>query len=277
MTIDRIQGFFVDEDAIRMLIDSMESRARKAAPDKQAKVRVHINRKDNYSYTAAAVEDLFREPNFGRTAIQDISISIEVEEVFEAQVRLTKEFGILGDITGADHDQVTLAATELSDIIRDCKQNEIPHRINPYIVLIPLGFVAPILYSLFYNYYLFPMPDLSAETIKELTDALQSNSPVTKLDSIIKFHGQQLELQNNKVNITFSGLTALWAGAAILAMLTAFTLNYLFPRNVFYFGKQKNEFTKKKQLRSYLWWGVIISVPVSLLSTFIYNYFSKNL
>lgn len=256
------KGFILDEERLRKIVNIINKRLQEQ--DQNFHVGFKVYRADDFYYTTDNIDTILSEENLPWEKIRELIITAEYDQI----VTISLDFDIYDytrlKIEGEDRDFIYLLFSE----IKTYASNEVnvvrPIRINPLPILIT-GMIAMLL--LFY-YMISSMPSIYG-------DISISNETLTiedKLDYLI-----QREVNRDRSSQPFVGLMSSMIILAIIMMIATLLsskfnsfLSYMFPSNIFLFGKEIIRFNRRLELRSKIIWGGIISFIMSLLSSIVW-------
>jgi hypothetical protein len=258
------RGFLLDEPRLRKLKDIIESREIKS---RYSKVVYRVYRGDSYSYETESVDDVVNEDNedWRRITRLDVRISQrETEEDQENRLRFLLSFsdkeGCELRITAENRDRVFLLFSDLREYIQH--EVTVTRQIDEGQgrVLGMVLSVAIILATLLSTMYLTEHfdPELSRQ-------ALNSPDIATKLNFLIS-HRERTSF--NVKSLIIAGVGMMISLAVLFGSVGAI-VSFIFPGNVFLFGKRKETFEKRQRLTSNLLWIVGAGLIVSVVAGFI--------
>lgn len=255
-------GFLLDESRLRKLKDIVESREIKNYPE--SKIVYRVFRGDSYSYETESVDDVVNEDNEDWRRITRLGIRISrpgKDDDEKVGIRFLLSFsdkeGCALRIAAEDRDRVFLLFSDLRDYV----QNEIT--VTRTIDEESIRFASMMFFLLIMTFAfaatLFVEHSHSPNAMKE---ALKSPDLANKINYLIEGQG---------VAPTSKAIIAAFAGLILLAftMLTGAPraiIRFVFPGNVFLFGKRKERFEKRQRLTSNLLWIVGVGLVVSTLA-----------
>ena len=246
------RGYILDEERLRKIHNLLESRISKYSTPLSPQYKVF--RGDSLSYETGSVEDVVNEDNDDWRAITRVELFAEQGEVFRFRLTFAKDTVSLF-INGDDRDAVFLLFSDVREYIR----NEIlagrkPNRdvTRAISFLIALGPMIAVMFYLAHSTRVdtaLASKALSTNDLAEkinflVRNAVQGQSPVGWLPWVMLLTFVTVALSDSFVK--------LW--------------RFLFPTDLFLFGKRKVQFEKRRSLVSKLFWGVAVSLAVSALA-----------
>ncbi len=257
------RGFILDEERVRRIKDTLESRLSKRPNPISPTYKVY--RGDGYSYTTQLIDDVTREDNEDWRRITRLDVTADEKDKLE--LKLT--FGAKGvdlNIIGDDRDEVYLLFSDLRDYI----QNEVA-----VVRAVPEGFgalVTVIAITLLVLIFLGPLAYQSrGRSPEEYKSLLRSADTIPKLNFLIESARRQ--------DLGRMGFFGILGMLAVLVLMITHSFQrigeYFFPSNQFIFGKQKQAFDRRQRFRSNLFWVGIVGLAVSLVAGFVVWYATR--
>jgi len=244
------KGFLFDEEKLRKINDIISKRISNT-------LEFFIFREDSYSYKTTNLEDIINEDNLKWARINEIDINVENED-FDLSLEFNEK-GTLLQINGSNRDDVFLLFSELKEYL----SNEVCSKgLTSKFILdaIPaLAFI--ILLGVIVIDVLIDMgtPKFDEQLVSNL---MQSNEINEKINFLIQFETKSNDTRPNIVIISL--LPFLLIGIVFRESLTKFVL-YFYPTNLFLFGKEIDRYKKRLDIRSKLFWVILIGTIVSIV------------
>ena len=264
------KGFLLNEERIRKINHIIRERLRAFDDDVVSEYKIY--RADSFVYETSDVEDIIGEDNAEWQKV----IRITVSAVYSDEISLELDFDFSGTtlrIEGSDRDNVYLLFSDL----RQYLENEVntirrypqARRFVPTLVLlIPLFF-----FSMFvFNFYTLTRSDEDSTL-----SIIESNDIHIKLNFLVESSRFSRDSFRNPVLFLLVGFISMALSLIVLLMgpgAIARPYRYLFPANLFLFGKESGRYEQRTALRGKVVWGVGITLLVSIVAGLVVNYFA---
>jgi hypothetical protein len=252
-------NFLLDEERLRKLREIIATRLNKRSAKLSPSFKVF--RGDSYSYVTDLVDDVVKEDNDDWRRITRLEVFVEAKD--DLELRLTfSSTGTELNIQGEERDEVFLLFSDLREYINNdvATSRAISRRslrsFLPFLsAVIMIGFFGTMWYQ------------TTVAHRGEYQAALISIDVQQKLNFII----------NDQQRRT-GGTIWLWVVVVMITFVLFTTgaleksTEFLFPSNVFLFGKRKLLFERKRRLLSNLLWIVLVGLCVSIVAGFVVWY-----
>ncbi|HAN6713169.1 hypothetical protein AWP63_22445 [Escherichia coli] len=247
--------FEVDEEKLRRI----HSIIKKRLPEKNKEtIEFIIKKSDNFIYHTKNIIDIINEPNDSTSKINSIKINYNSENM-DIAVLLSNKTGASINVSGENRDDVFLLSSELKEYISKEVANITKMKwmqartISSIIMLLLVGYIT----------YIFS--DIKIIDANALKVALESTNPNDKLNFLINKGNKDIKTATTIVPMFILLL------AVIASQIIPFEkiMNYIYPRNIFLFGKEISLIERKKRNRSNIFWVIIVGSIISLLVAFI--------
>jgi hypothetical protein len=253
-------GFLLDETRLRKLKDIIESRETRRS---DSKLLYRISRGDSYSYETESVDDVVNEDNEDWRRITRLDLKISYPEPHHAKeddLRFILSFsdkdGCELHIAAEDRDRVLLLFSDLRDYI----QHEItvtrtidPENSRFLGMFISLGIITILALTVLYL-----IVQVEPETLKQ---ALKNPDISAKLNFLIEQRGRP---PSPRVMVSL-GLSFVLALSSVFGSVAA-VVRFIFPGNLFLFGKRKERFERRQRITGNLLWVVGVGLAVSIIA-----------
>lgn len=253
------KGFLLDEERIRKINEILCERLE--GLDNGCELAYRVYRADAFSYTTSRVEDVIAEEN---TRWQRI-VSLSVSATYQDALGLKLEFSDSGtelNIEGEDRDFVYLLFSDLRQYISkevNCLRG-IP---KPAAMIVTLGLMIVGLAAI----VTFFVQPTRRPAWRDLDTVLASQDVHEKLDYLLECRRPT----------AMPGALSVGMGSMLAALLVMFFAvmdidwvsrvgRYLFPANVFLFGKELDRYERSQALRGKIVWGILIAFGVALVA-----------
>ncbi|WP_227317451.1 hypothetical protein [Cedecea davisae] len=252
--------FEVDEEKIRRIHSILKNRIQE---DNHNLITFTVKKADNFIYHTSDINSIISEPNDSTSKISGIDIDYISSQIIIG-VSLNKKNGASINVSGEDRDDVFLLSSELREYIAKEVAN-----IKKLTWLHTRTFlvIAMIIFTIYMTYIFTTLKSVDTSTMKL---ALDSTNPNDKLNFLI--NKEKKELPATPI-IPMFGLLTLIMIAQIIP--TERIIAYIYPRNLFLFGKEISLIEKKKRNRSNIFWVVGVGSLISLLVAFISTKFMQ--
>lgn len=199
-------------------------------------IKITLGFSDGSDMTTEDVEDLPKEENTSGRRIKQITINGELNDAKVSVSFGTKNNNAINlSITGPDRQWSYVTKSILEDRIKDCKET----RPRTWIICLFVIIISAILYYFF---------------IQNIRNHLPSLSTPSK--------------NNSGYDLTLTGW-GVFFGLLPISILLVYSVQKLFPNTIFLLGKEIQRHDRIARIRSNLFWGVIIGIPLSLISAFL--------
>ncbi|MFH0771100.1 MAG: hypothetical protein V1933_00575 [Candidatus Omnitrophota bacterium] len=238
------KGYIVDEAKFRKINDIIIKRL--VEKELTTKLFCKIFRKDSFCFTTKNIDDLLKEDNWQNTRIIRVVLECKDESLdFELDF---DEKGVSIRIEGKERDFVFLLYSDLKEFI----QNEVAtvRKINSLKTTSDMALILVAATFLMIS-ILMKVPKIPAKI-------LESSDIHEKLNFLIQRPGSP------------EPKSLLYMAPIVFLLLLSPSLlrrlfNYCYPYNVFVIGKEIDTYEKRINIRSKLFWGVIVTPFISLI------------
>ncbi|ELJ4027498.1 hypothetical protein QQW46_001199 [Escherichia coli] len=242
--------FEVDEEKLRRIHSILKNRLPEKHKDS---INFIIKRSDNLIYQTESINDIIKEPNDSTSKIDSIKIDYESEEL-NVGILLSNKTGASINVLGESRDDVFLLSSELKEYISKEVANIKRMKwlqaknIVSLIMLLLVGYVT---------YIFSTIKTVDIDTYKL---AIDSTNPNDKLNYLISKGNKDSQIAK------FLSPMFLILLALITSQIISFNkiINFIYPVNVFLFGKEKTLIEKKKRNRSNIFWVICVGGALSL-------------
>jgi hypothetical protein len=249
------KSFILGEEGIRKISEIIRTRV--PAQD----VELKIYRSDNLVYETLSIEDILKEENSTRNQIVEIEFKSEGDGI-STGIEFSKKDGVTIDIQSEDRDQAFLLASDLKEYIRTEIISQRSINVNRSLVkdlIFPIGMILSIVVMMLFT------SDTPKFNEEEIQGILASANVDEKLNVILQYTHASKDISKMPwIFVVIIGITIVFSCIAPV-------ISKLYPKNVFYIGKEMTRYDGIINLRGKILWGVIISFIVSLSAgAFIY-------
>lgn len=254
------RGFFLTEETLIKLDDII--RKRLLAADPEAKLQFKVFRADGMLVEFDSPSSVAAEENSSRNAIKRLEI-LSSGETYKLSLKFDPKDNTDLAIESNDRDLAYLLASDIKDYIHSevlkFRSFSFDSALNSRNIF-PL-LMLPFLYLSFSNIKESPKSDIVASV-------LSSHDVQAKLNFLIETRVSQ------DVGPMKWSLIAIFAIFISLFFLGNF-LDKVYPRNVFYWGKQAHAHDRLVGLREKVTWGIVIAFVIGIASTVAVDYFKN--
>lgn len=252
------KGFILDEGKLRKINEIIKKRIEKY-PD--AKIIFKIFRSDSFTFNTYIIDDIFKEDNDRSCSIIKISISVNINNL-QLDLEFDKEDHTTIHIEGTDRDEVYLLHTNLIEYMK----HEVNKFIRPPSERIIFN-IIPTLFLLFYISYTVFSPYINVPP--KASEALLNSSDINeKLNYLIRYYAY---IKKNSFSIK-----------EIIIIIISISLffiesiwNFLFKSNLFLIGKEIENYNKWRNIRGFIFGGIILAIIIGIISNFLFSKFFK--
>ena len=262
------RGFLLNEERIRKINHIIQERLKTFSDERESKYKIY--RADSFVYETTNIEDIISEDNAEWQRIIRITVSAEYSDELSLELDFECD-GTTLRIEGSDRDNVYLLSSDL----REYLENEVntirryprARRVIPAVMLlIPL-----ILFSAF----LFNTYTLSRSGSDDMVNIIESEDMNKKLNFLIEKSYPSRDSFSNTMIFLLAAITSMVFSIIVLMMgpdTIAKPYRYLFPTNLFLFGKESRRHEQRIALRGKVVWGVGITLLVSIAAGLVVKY-----
>jgi hypothetical protein len=254
----------ISDEQLHGAIEAVSDIARSAIENYKTIV-YQVFRGDFY-FTTQNIQDVINEENYEWKKLEQIKITSGERGIFMVELTFTRKGRHSWEsnkakleIEGEDRDFIYLLFSDLRQYI----SNEVSVNSRKPAMVFRLLTTLSILLALSLPLYVYGQW-LDAQTPPTLNKnaALQSPDVIQKLNYLIQkdsISGTSLLLV---VAYVVAALSLLLFSAYKIAKLT----EYLFPENIFLFGKEVPAYNRKLEIRKNIFWAVIVASVISILT-----------
>lgn len=252
------KGFLLDEEKLRKIHDIITNRV-------EENIEYLIYRNDSFSFKTTDIEDIFKEENSKWAKFNEIKMNINSEN-FSFSLDFDEKTVNLS-INGENRDKVFLLYSELKDYISSdvCTQRIIIE--DPqnffflFILLIPLAMMIYVAFMLYFQINQNIDPDI-------VTNITKSDDIHEKMNFLIQLQTTNSHPENNFRYITIIFFALLFIPIFFRNQIHKLFL-YIFPVNIFLFGKEIDKYNKQLAFKSRIFWVIIMGLMVSIIAGYI--------
>jgi len=255
------KDFVVDEERLRKIRSIIDARLSKL--DVTSGLFYKVRRGDSFSYETESIEQVIEEDNEDWRRITGLDIKLEEKDRLELVLAFSRS-GVSLVMEGAERDEVFLLFSDLKHYLDNevatCRSRHIlDDKLLP--ALFPLGFLF------FLILFMFIFTDRPEEHIRQAV--LESQDLADKLNFLVEHKAK------DRSSTIFSA--TLFATVILLAAAVAFSqaLRHAYPSNDFVFGKRKELLEKRRAVIGKVFWGIGVTLVVSIVAGLIVRYFMK--
>lgn len=248
-------SFLLDEERFRKLHNLINQRL--TSFDANYKLAYKVYRGDSYSYDTTNIEDILNEENEDwrkltkiKFVCNDIGLILSFDKE-EVNVKIEAD----------DRDRVFILFSDIRSYLVD--EIMLKRKLLSIITSKNITFFIMIIMTSFFTYYLFSL-DMSKELKIKPEEALRSTELNIKLDYLIYNYEVSNSFSSFDILPYFFGFM-IWMLIVTLTDIIDKVIAYLFPKNIFLFGKQKTLYEKRKRFTDKFLWGILIAFIVSVL------------
>jgi len=256
------KGFLLSEENIIKLEDIILKRISEKKPDK--KLTFKVFREDALVYETAAGKKILEEENSKRNLISKIQISYQ-DEIVKFVLAFDKKENTSLEIEADEKDIAYLLFSDIKDYLntevlkfRSFEFSELKYER----ILLPFLMVLFVILTM----VVFQTPKLPKQ---ELNNLLNSDSLNLKLNYLIEYNEKRTDIKNPLY--TLGSFFILFIGFLFFMA----TLDKIFPRNIFYVGKEIQRYSKLCSRRSKFTSGILIALIISIIAGFVVYFFTK--
>lgn len=263
-------GYYLDEERIRNL-HKIITESHKNNDDSHS-IEFEVYRSDNFHYKTGELEEILKEDNSEWRKITAIEISStnnstlidsSLQLTFSIPKRKNRSPQISLYLQGKDRDFVFLLGSEL----RTYLDNEVKYRVPRLVSWIKKGESGSVPYEIFTRSLLLGLQFLLLFALIYL-----SIWNISDLLSIIEYSERDSSASSHSKVIFFAATLAFLLTSIIIIPLVSY---YLFPNCLFLFGKELSIHQKKIQIRSNLFWVVVVGLLISILGGVILSFIAS--
>lgn len=258
------KGFLLDEEKLRKIHDIISKRI------EDNEIKYSVFREDSFSFDTKNLEDIINEENLKGSTINELQINLDKKGTLDLSLDFD-EFGTSLAIIGENRDVVFLLSSELKDYI----SNEVCTKriVESDDIQLSILAVGMLLFGTIILVFAKLMINSSIDN-QLIKDTLSGNDTNEKINLLIQDRFRKNMIAgHNKLNIL-----ALIATSPMLLMFFLFTNKftrpfvYLFPANLFLFGKEIERYNRRLGTVSKVFWVVFVGLIISIVAGLIVWY-----
>lgn len=253
------KGFILSETELTKICDIIDGRIK----EKNYLLKFRIHREDNILIHYDDKHSVLTEENSKTNRVSRLEIFSENQK-FNINLVFDKNDSVELSISSDDRDIVNLLSSDLRSYLKaDVLILRSIKTIQFIKIIIPILMIASLAIMTFFMYELTSVinPD-------EVNHILSSSDLHQKINYLIT--------RNIDKNVSFETLRILpiLSGSIILLFLSLIipirkVINYIFPVNIFYWGREKGRYDKHKEIKKQIIWGIIVAFIVSILAGYV--------
>lgn len=254
--------FELNEESLRRIYSDIKKRI---PSENHKEIVFEVFREDSLVYTTSEIDRIMSEDNDSTRKIKNITIGYADNNLI-LSINFDSENGAYFSVTGENRDEVYLLASELKEYI----QKEVATLPSPNMPAYKIFSFLSIILLFIFLAFLANSINL-AEDPKKLTAILASNDANEKINYLIN-------ARDSKQNITkFLSLMFLLPVILIIQLLIPFrkVFNYLYPGNLFLFGKQISIVANRRSTSKNLFWGGIVASFIAISTGYYFFWLAK--
>jgi hypothetical protein len=255
--------FELNEETLRRIYSDIKKRV----PDENHKdIIFEIFREDSLVYRTSEVDRILTEDNDSTRKIKNIKIEYADPSLL-LEIYFDSEQGVEFTVAGEVRDDVYLLASELKEYIQKevCNIPSLNFSNQKSFLLIFTSFMLA-----FFIYSMMNMaPQLTDTEI--LNSILASTSANEKLDYLIKSREVKIKIPS------FFYVMMMFPVMIIVLTVVPFkkVFNYLYPGNVFLFGKQVSVIANRRSTAKNFFWGGLIAFLIAISTGYYFFWLAK--
>lgn len=256
------KGFFITEESIIKIHDIITKRLKEKNLD--GKLTYKVYRKDSLVYETADHQEITKEENSVRNSITRVEINHKCEHLL-FKMSFAKDEDTHIEIETTEKDFAYLLFSDIKEYLTTevLRFREFRFQDSKFEkALLPLLSMVMLL-ALF---WMLDKPKLSDTEFREL---LNSESTDNKINYLISNSRERLNSSK------FWSTTSVLVFGSILLLAVVEIADSIYPRNVFYLGKETSRYDNLCSIRSKITWGIVISFAVSTIAGLIVYYMTK--
>lgn len=254
------KGFFLSEESLIKIDDIIKNRFNNEAID----ISFRIFRIDGMLIESDSINSILEEENAPRNFIQRIVIEAETDSHYML-LEFDTEESISLSIISDSRDFANLLIADLKEYINSevLKFSSLDfYKLKK--LMLALLMISIMGYMTFVMYNVVSLEQ--SVDIEKLSSSLDLNAKLNYL------------IQNRAASGYGEGFIPMMSVMVTLMILTLFPIEKLirrvFPKNIFYWGKRKSLYDKYKDLKSKIFWGIVIGFIISIIAGLILNSFN---
>lgn len=262
------KGFILNEERLRKLHDIIKKRI---AENNDIKFKVY--RADSLVYDTARIEDIISEENFKLNKIEKVEITKGNIKDGNNHFLLTfcSRGGVFLSIKGDDRDNVFLLSSDITSYLNEdvnCCFDYDSSKLKIIFSIILLGSLAGVMYLTISS-----MPvDGTIQNKEEINKVLLSSDLNCKLNFMLKDR-LSFDVIGSFKKLKWMLYIMICYPILMLYERVYFvrTLEFIFPKNLFLWGKEVYRYEKTCKWRTNIFWGIIMALIIGVLGSVIAN------
>lgn len=249
----------MDEEKLRKIHDIISKRIN------DNEVKYSIFRDDSFSFETKKLEDIVNQENSKLSKINEIRIKLDKTESLDLSLGFD-DSGVNLYIEGENRDNVFLLFSELKEYISNevCTQRLTSKNLNRYMLYFFV--TSGIIFVISFIIILINTPKISNEVINNI---LQSNDTNEKLNLLIKDNFKE-KFVGKDYSIFYQFLFFPIAAVIFIFSEQLFkVISFFFPANLFLFGKEYERYNKYLEIRSKIFWVIVLGLLISIIGSLI--------
>ena len=252
------KGFFLSEESLIKIDDIIKNRFNNEVID----ISFRIFRIDGVLIESDSINSILEEENAPRNFIQRIVIEAETDSHYML-LEFDTEESISLSIISDSRDFANLLIADLKEYIN----SEVLKFSSLDFYKLKKLILALLMISIMW-YMAFVMYNVVS---------LEQSVDIEKLSSSLYLNAKLNYLIQNRASSNGEGMfLPMLAGICVAITLVLFPIEklirYIFPKNIFYWGKRKSLYDKYKETRDKFFWGVVIAFIIAVVSGIFLNY-----
>jgi hypothetical protein len=252
------RGFLLKDEDLTKLLDFIKVRATEVIAAEGLRIKVY--RSDSLVYECTDLTSLRNEENAVRNKIIGIQILLDHEDL-KINLDFDEDDGVAIKIESSDRDRAYLLYSELKEYLNtEVLIFRAASKFGDRYFWMALAIVGTTVAVVSSMLFFYSPPKMADGALKALIENEDVN---TKLNHLIH---NAVARDGERKFIAWLPLSV--ALAAIVEPSLRWAQNHLYPRNIFYFGKEKNRYDQILDRRSKWIWGGVVAFIVSVLAGF---------
>lgn len=249
------EGFFLSEENLTKIDDIIKKRFNFSGNEPTLLYEVY--RFDDALIYYSSIKDVVSEENSKRNRIK--KLNIKCQEGNDSLYLCFEQGGATKlDLSADNRDTALLLTADLKEYLNSevlVKRLSFILRAFDHRMFFPIMLLVsmlPIAISIFVTPEM-PNIDISTATIAD------------KINYIV-LSQQQKDISVRSPLLALSPIAILFVG-----MVLNLTLKFVYPTDIFYWGKEMSNYDSQKKIRSNIFWSVIVALFVGIFGSYIYN------
>jgi hypothetical protein len=256
------KGYLLTEETIIKISDIILKRFKETGIKEELNYKVY--RKDSLVYETTDYKKFLEEENSKRNLINKLDIYHNCDNL-KFKLTFDKEEGVNLEIEASEKDSAYLLFSDLKEYL---STEILKFRGFKFEKLKLERYIMPVFMFLFmiFTFSFISRPKLTESQINHI---LSTDSTNVKINYLV---------QNSLSTFKLKNLWYLFIAIVVVAILATSTtelLDTVYPRNIFYIGKEIARYDKHCSIRSKIIWGIIIALIVSIIAGFVVLFFTN--